>query len=73
MGSFYNTIVVGSDGSKSSFLAVERAAALAAAFDATLVIGTAYYQSEEDASKACLLYTSPSPRDATLSRMPSSA
>ena len=25
------------------------------------------------ASKACLLYTSPSPRDATLSRMPSSA
>lgn len=52
MGTFYNTIVVGSDGSKSSFLAVERAAALAAAFDATLVIGTAYYQSEEDASKA---------------------
>ena len=26
-----------------------------------------------DAHKACLLYTSPSPRDATLSRMPSSA
>ena len=26
-----------------------------------------------DASAACLLYTSPSPRDATLSRMPSSA
>ena len=25
------------------------------------------------ASKVCLLYTSPSPRDATLSRMPSSA
>ena len=25
------------------------------------------------AAKACLLYTSPSPRDATLSRMPSSA
>ena len=25
------------------------------------------------ATKACLLYTSPSPRDATLSRMPSSA
>ena len=28
---------------------------------------------ENDASNACLLYTSPSPRDATLSRMPSSA
>ena len=26
-----------------------------------------------DEVKACLLYTSPSPRDATLSRMPSSA
>ena len=29
--------------------------------------------STEDNLKACLLYTSPSPRDATLSRMPSSA
>ena len=28
---------------------------------------------EERVSKICLLYTSPSPRDATLSRMPSSA
>ena len=27
----------------------------------------------EDRLKFCLLYTSPSPRDATLSRMPSSA
>ena len=26
-----------------------------------------------DGKKSCLLYTSPSPRDATLSRMPSSA
>ena len=29
--------------------------------------------SSENATEACLLYTSPSPRDATLSRMPSSA
>ena len=28
---------------------------------------------DRDVSDACLLYTSPSPRDATLSRMPSSA
>ena len=28
---------------------------------------------EEDDMETCLLYTSPSPRDATLSRMPSSA
>ena len=27
----------------------------------------------QDEFKSCLLYTSPSPRDATLSRMPSSA
>ena len=30
-------------------------------------------QSEKGKSWVCLLYTSPSPRDATLSRMPSSA
>ncbi|MBP3089173.1 universal stress protein [Corynebacterium sp. sy017] len=47
----YSTIVVGTDGSKSSLLAVERAARIAAAFDATLVIGCAYYESKEDASK----------------------
>ena len=28
---------------------------------------------DEDEDEDCLLYTSPSPRDATLSRMPSSA
>ena len=31
------------------------------------------YMSEPDPSKFCLLYTSPSPRDRSLSRMPSSA
>ena len=31
------------------------------------------YQFYKDESQNCLLYTSPSPRDATLSRMPSSA
>ncbi|AKK03012.1 universal stress protein [Corynebacterium epidermidicanis] len=47
----YTKIVVGTDGSKSSMLAVERAAAIAAAFDAELVIGCAYYESKEDANK----------------------
>lgn len=47
----YSTIVVGTDGSKSSLLAVERAAKIAAAFDATLVVGCAYYETKEDASK----------------------
>ena len=48
--SAYQTIVVGTDGSKSSLLAVERAASIAAAFDATLVIGCAYYENQEAAS-----------------------
>jgi nucleotide-binding universal stress UspA family protein len=48
----YETIVVGTDGSSSSVLAVKRAAALAAAFDARLVIGCAYYKNAESAVKA---------------------
>lgn len=47
----YTKIVVGTDGSKSSMLAVERAAKIAASFDATLIIGCAYYETKEDASK----------------------
>lgn len=47
----YNKIVVGTDGSASSFLAVERAAAVAAAFNAQLIIGCAYYETPEEASK----------------------
>ncbi|QPK84121.1 universal stress protein [Corynebacterium qintianiae] len=48
----YSVIVVGSDGSKSSLLAVERAARIAAAFNAELIIATAFYESKEDALKA---------------------
>ena len=41
---------------------------------ATLVdAAQAYVEQLEAGNKICLLYTSPSPRDATLSRMPSSA
>lgn len=47
----YQKIVVGTDGSKSSLLAVERAAKIAAAFDATLIIGCAYYENKDEASK----------------------
>ena len=35
--------------------------------------GTGQYGAGQYGTGACLLYTSPSPRDATLSRMPSSA
>lgn len=51
MSENYRRIVVGTDGSKSSMLAVERAARIAAAFDATLIIGCAYYASKEEASE----------------------
>lgn len=52
MSTYYNTVVVGTDGSNSSMLAVERAAEIATAFDATLVIGCAYYESEDQVSTA---------------------
>ena len=35
--------------------------------------GLGFVQSEDEQLKVCLLYTSPSPRDGLLSRMPSSA
>lgn len=50
MSDNYEKIVVGTDGSKSSLLAVERAARISEAFDATLIIGCAYYPSKEEAS-----------------------
>lgn len=49
----YETVVVGTDGSKSSFAAVDRAAAVAAATGGKLVIACAYYPaSREDVEKA---------------------
>ena len=44
----YQTVVVGTDGSETSFRAVERAAALAADSGATLVIACAYVREEPD-------------------------
>ena len=38
-----------------------------------LIVGTGRFMAWREMITACLLYTSPSPRDATLSRMPSSA
>ncbi len=43
----YRTIVVGTDGSDSSYVAVEKAAALAAAAGATLYIACAYYPTDD--------------------------
>ena len=44
----YNTVVVGTDGSESSFLAVRRAAGVAAAMDAELVLASAYVGEHAD-------------------------
>jgi len=44
----YRTIVVGTDGSETSFRAVERAAALAADAQARLVIACAYFPEKPD-------------------------
>ena len=44
----YRTIVVGTDGSETSFRAVDRAGALASEQDATLVIACAYFPEKPD-------------------------
>ncbi|MEV4127817.1 universal stress protein [Nocardia sp. NPDC049707] len=43
----YRTIVVGTDGSDSSYVAVDKAAALAAAAGATLIVTCAYYPTDD--------------------------
>ncbi|WP_054812790.1 universal stress protein [Nocardia arizonensis] len=43
----YRTIVVGTDGSDSSYVAVDKAAALAGAAGATLVLACAYYPTDD--------------------------
>lgn len=44
----YQTVVVGTDGSDSSYLAVDRAASIAADTGATLVIACAYHPARQD-------------------------
>jgi nucleotide-binding universal stress UspA family protein len=43
----YRVVVVGTDGSNSSFRAVDKAAAIAAEADAKLIVATAYLPTEE--------------------------
>ena len=67
-GSFDATLITDLNGEKRNYLGT---------FDTTLVTDLLGEQRNYigyiTSSKTCLLYTSPSPRDATLSRMPSSA
>ncbi len=46
--STYQTVVVGTDGSDSSFRAVDRAAEIAGGTDAKLILATAYFPQSED-------------------------
>src|SRR5947209_4986234 len=70
----YRTIVVGTDGSETSFRAVDRAAALAASSDATLVIACAYFPERPDPRAQDVLgdeayqVMGSAPADRTLSR-----
>lgn len=51
----YQTVVVGTDGSDSSLRAVDRAAQIAAASGAKLVVATAYFPHSEDQRAADVL------------------
>ncbi|MFN2560250.1 MAG: universal stress protein [Jatrophihabitans sp.] len=70
----YRTIVVGTDGSETSFRAVDRAAALAADSGATLVIACAYFPERPDPRAQDALgddayqVTGSAPADDTVSR-----
>lgn len=48
----YETIVVGTDGTESSFLAIRRAAAMAMAFGSRLVLASAYFSNESAAASS---------------------
>lgn len=53
--SAYQTVVVGTDGSDSSFRAVDRAAQIAAGANARVVVATAYFPQSEDQRAADVL------------------
>ena len=56
-----------------SFTPLMTAFAIVLVIAGAIVSGLALKRTGFKRSQCCLLYTSPSPRDATLSRMPSSA
>ena len=73
----FSELAVGGAGAKnpSFFLSeyLDKLKQLAKELNVWLIPGSFYEKTENETFNTCLLYTSPSPRDATLSRMPSSA
>ena len=73
------TVITGETGSGKSILLEALAVALGSKADKIMVRNGAERAvvvakfADAEIKRICLLYTSPSPRDATLSRMPSSA
>ncbi|WP_313674430.1 universal stress protein [Mycolicibacterium sp.] len=51
----YNTVVVGTDGSASSLIAVDRAGQLASGPDAKVIVATAYLPAPEDTKAADMM------------------
>jgi nucleotide-binding universal stress UspA family protein len=51
----YNTVVVGTDGSASSLIAVDRAGELASGPDAKVIVATAYLPAPEDTKAADMM------------------
>jgi len=51
----YNTVVVGTDGSASSLIAVDRAGKLASGPDAKVIVATAYLPAPEDTKAADMM------------------
>ena len=73
----YKKIMIAVDGSETAKKALQEAQNIANNYNADLCIVHCIKGEEEadriEGNKVCLLYTSPSPRDRTRSRMPSSA
>ena len=73
-GHTYNRVEKVAEKEKADLLStLETANGAKAKLDDAIAKGGKVMQQIHGKQKACLLYTSPSPRDATLSRMPSSA
>ena len=73
MSSLFTTLEIASSGMKAQRTRMNVAAMNMANKNTTRSVDGGVYRRRDVVLEACLLYTSPSPRDATLSRMPSSA